>query len=253
MRKFGFTLAEVLITLGLIGVVAAITIPSLTSGSQEQANAAKLAASVSTIENAFTSAMTKDRVENLNDSVLWDDLPAVDNTSDDDDKSLLAGRLGQYLALSGYKDSDGSVKYGMTNSGGRGSATDACSTYLVLVMKNGAELMISRENDNGFLALDDEDVVPRGVSLKEIVADVIIDVNGPSGPNTVGRDLFRFILGQDGVLYPYGSFNVINYINSNAGDTATWATATGDNGCNSTSMSWGCTARLIDNGYKVNY
>lgn len=29
MKKFGFTLAEVLITLGIIGVVAALTIPRL--------------------------------------------------------------------------------------------------------------------------------------------------------------------------------------------------------------------------------
>lgn len=29
MKKFGFTLAEVLITLGIIGVIAALTLPSL--------------------------------------------------------------------------------------------------------------------------------------------------------------------------------------------------------------------------------
>ena len=31
MKKYGFTLAEVLITLGIIGVVAAMTIPTLIS------------------------------------------------------------------------------------------------------------------------------------------------------------------------------------------------------------------------------
>ena len=31
MKHFGFTLAEVLITLGIIGIVAAMTIPSLNS------------------------------------------------------------------------------------------------------------------------------------------------------------------------------------------------------------------------------
>lgn len=36
MKKIGFTLAEVLITLGIIGVVAAITIPTLMHSTQEQ-------------------------------------------------------------------------------------------------------------------------------------------------------------------------------------------------------------------------
>ena len=37
MKKIGFTLAEVLITLGIIGVVAAVTIPTLISNYQKQA------------------------------------------------------------------------------------------------------------------------------------------------------------------------------------------------------------------------
>lgn len=37
MRNFGFTLAEVLITLGIIGVVSAITIPNLIANQQKKA------------------------------------------------------------------------------------------------------------------------------------------------------------------------------------------------------------------------
>lgn len=40
--KLGFTLAEVLITLGIIGVVSAITIPSLISKYEKQATVTKL-------------------------------------------------------------------------------------------------------------------------------------------------------------------------------------------------------------------
>ena len=36
LKKIGFTLAEVLITLGIIGVVAAMTIPTLVSKSQQR-------------------------------------------------------------------------------------------------------------------------------------------------------------------------------------------------------------------------
>ena len=40
MKKFGFTLAEVLVTLGIIGVVAALTAPALILSSRNQSNAA---------------------------------------------------------------------------------------------------------------------------------------------------------------------------------------------------------------------
>lgn len=36
--KFGFTLAEVLITLGIIGIVAAMTIPTLLQNNYEKTN-----------------------------------------------------------------------------------------------------------------------------------------------------------------------------------------------------------------------
>lgn len=36
LKKFGFTLAEVLITLGVIGVVAALTLPSVVANYQKQ-------------------------------------------------------------------------------------------------------------------------------------------------------------------------------------------------------------------------
>ena len=41
-RKVAFTLAEVLITLGIIGVVAAMTMPSLIQNYQEKATVTKL-------------------------------------------------------------------------------------------------------------------------------------------------------------------------------------------------------------------
>ena len=42
MRKFAFTLAEVLITLGIIGVVAAMTMPSLNQKLEDQRNMSSL-------------------------------------------------------------------------------------------------------------------------------------------------------------------------------------------------------------------
>ena len=48
-KIFGFTLAEVLITLGIIGVVAALTIPNLMTAHKKHKIEAKLTKAVSTI------------------------------------------------------------------------------------------------------------------------------------------------------------------------------------------------------------
>ena len=51
MKKRAFTLAEVLITLGIIGVVAALTLPSLISNYQKKVTAAKLKQTYSILSN----------------------------------------------------------------------------------------------------------------------------------------------------------------------------------------------------------
>ena len=53
MKDKWFTLAEILITLGIIGVVAAITIPSLMTAHKKHVTGAKLKKSVSTLNQAI--------------------------------------------------------------------------------------------------------------------------------------------------------------------------------------------------------
>ena len=57
MKKFGFTLAETLITLGIIGVVAALTIPSLIAKHHEKTRIVKLKKIYSQLQNAFNLAV----------------------------------------------------------------------------------------------------------------------------------------------------------------------------------------------------
>ena len=59
MRK-AFTLAEVLITLAIIGVVAALTIPSVISNSQQQEFKTGLRKAVSVLNSAITMNMALD-------------------------------------------------------------------------------------------------------------------------------------------------------------------------------------------------
>ena len=61
MRKIkGFTLAEILITLGIIGVVAAITIPGLITNYQKRSTATQLKKAYSLLVNASRQAIADD-------------------------------------------------------------------------------------------------------------------------------------------------------------------------------------------------
>ncbi|MDO5437055.1 MAG: type II secretion system protein, partial [bacterium] len=60
MKLSGFTLAEVLITLAIIGVVAAVSIPSVISNSQQQEFKTGLRKAVSVLNSAITMNMAID-------------------------------------------------------------------------------------------------------------------------------------------------------------------------------------------------
>jgi hypothetical protein len=109
------------------------------------------------------------------------------------------------------------------------------------------------------------------------LATVYIDVNGGSAPNRFGRDVFAFVLNTDGHLLPYGSraaAEALGLMNSNTAyllPIDTEITATADLQQSGTDYTWrgsdrifgctvrgrydglGCTGRLIENNYKVDY
>lgn len=58
-KKFAFTLAEVLITLGIIGVIAALTVPTLVSKYKEKVTVTKLKKVNSILNNAMLSAINE--------------------------------------------------------------------------------------------------------------------------------------------------------------------------------------------------
>ena len=70
-HKGAFTLAEVLITLGIIGVVAALTLPSLIQKYQDQVLENQLKKMYSTLSQGIQKAMADDGVTNFGDTELF--------------------------------------------------------------------------------------------------------------------------------------------------------------------------------------
>ncbi len=70
-KKMGFTLAEVLITLAIIGIVAAISIPSVISNSQQQEFKTGLKKAVSVLNSAITMNMAIEGESPYDNKDLW--------------------------------------------------------------------------------------------------------------------------------------------------------------------------------------
>lgn len=69
--KKAFTLAEVLITLGVIGVVAAMTMPSLVANYQKKVWVNQLKKTVSVMNQAFQKMLADDGVDSLADTEVF--------------------------------------------------------------------------------------------------------------------------------------------------------------------------------------
>ena len=100
MRYKGFTLAEVLITLGVIGVVAAMTLPTLIQEHREKARVTQVKKAYSILSQAFTMA-----VQEYGDIEDWELTTTSTGKTDEDGNAvyetsgqiLLRNRLAQYV------------------------------------------------------------------------------------------------------------------------------------------------------------
>ena len=161
----GFTLAEVLVTLAILGVIASMTLPALNMNTQKQQVGPALAKAVNSLENANRIALADNDARHL--SSTW--------TTDYMD--VLSGYL------TGVKVSNPSVtmyNYDRTTSYSPGTISASYTTndgicYYVLNPTSTSNI------------------------------NVYVDVNGvQKKPNALGRDIFLLWVEPDGKVLPYG-------------------------------------------------
>lgn len=227
MKKLGFTLAEVLIAMGLVGVVSAMTLPSFVKSTQNESYAAKLSSTVSAVENALTSMIADEGMVYLIDTRFGE--------------NPTAGNLGRYLkgSASTYNRGITFIAGGNSNIAGPGGA--------IFETKTGAKLFINAERNE----YDPDVVAGLGGSVSRSVANIVIDVNGETLPNKWGRDAFYFMIGDDGILYPAGSRNFSILKTGGAGNL--YNSVGNEYACTNANLKLGCTARLVENNYKVDF
>lgn len=181
-RFFAFTLAETLIVMGIIGVVAALTIPNLNSSTADKEKVAKLKKVYSNLEDAVGRAEAV--YGPMSD---W----GMTSPNGNDDATKVAERLGDFLKVSktcGLTANSAclptTVKYlnGNTPSSGDSSSSTALGnsyyTYKY-ILADGTGLGIKAMS--GTIALT-------------------VDLDGPNkGASTLGKDLFTFYISSSGM------------------------------------------------------
>ena len=187
MKLKGFTLAETLITLGIIGIVAAMTIPTLITNHQKKQTATKLVKAISTLnqlirlsENENGEFSTWEKLKDQEEFITRYIKPytKVMQTCNPVQKcGYKAGTVWKYM-----NNSVGS--YGGPNYGGR-------TPFL------GIDGIVYTF---GYINTD----------LGEIVGDnniiIIIDINGKDKPNQFGKDIFFFLRDENSnSVIPYGA------------------------------------------------
>ena len=223
-KALGFTLAEVLITLLIIGVVAAITIPTLLQNQQDKATVAALKKAYSTLSSAYTLAVNENgSPEN------WFGLG--------DDRGAMVSNLKPYLNV--LKDCSAPNATGCFKENESYKNLDA--TNIGIVDNWGRSLLLvdgSSIHAAGVLWADCTSAFSTGstAALASICGYYYVDVNGFKSPNIMGKDTFFFYLTKYGIL-PAGS------------DVETWTSFTG--ACLNSSGAFlegtGCTSWILQN------
>ncbi len=167
--KKAFVLAELLLAIAIIGVIAVLTVPNVIRNAFTRANIATLQQTYAKFPEVIQSAMLEQRVRTLSDFSL--PLSAADET-------LAHAFVKRYFDFSKdcgtsvadcfsnrYKDISGTVKTDLF---------DNFDTFFILA--NGASIALSDDIEGIF----------------------VIDVNNVSPPNVLGRDLFYISINGSG-------------------------------------------------------
>ncbi len=230
MKKRGFTLAEVIITLGIIGVVAALTTPALYHNVATADIGPKLAKFRATVDEANKLMLIENDVNRL--SVL------IAMHSNDPD--YYTNQLRNFMHLD--------MSNGYEIQGYTGTDTIGSVNVSIAQGADPREVDFSGNTPFNFRTVEGMSVhfdIFENINFNsQSVGIVLVDINGNAPPNRLAKDIFGFVIDRNGMLIPIGSPSIGN------GDDV-W-----NNGCNDSVKNGHeltCTASIFANDRKVIY
>ena len=185
-NKLAFTLAEVLITLGIIGIVAAMTIPTLITNYQKKQTSTQLKKDYSQLTQALGMAQIE-----YGDLAQWE---YTGNSAYEKSKNYTDKYIVPYLKVVkqcqvNASDSSNQCYFNPKGLNGTANVLTNLSSHEALFLADGSELIINAE--------------------QPVYKMIYIDINGTKSPNTLGKDTFSFefslYTGKFNPRYAYGT------------------------------------------------
>ena len=190
LTKFAFTLAETLVVMGIIGVVAALTIPNLNQSTGDREKVTKLKKVYANLTDAFGRATA---VYGPIDE--W-----FINTDYSSYNQRLADRMTEFMKISKSCGTDGSGcfpddDYKRLDDDTNESPINWNEEPMYLLADGTAiDFYIFNENCRN----------SSGQLQNELCCMLYVDIDGVKGSNTLGKDYFSFYVAKSGI-YPDGA------------------------------------------------
>lgn len=187
LSKSAFTLAEVLVTLGIIGVVSAMTVPSLMQNYQRQSYVTQLHKVYNLFGQAVNLYLNEKNALNVTEAGL---------TAQNERKNFMTknfkiindcGSDVTKCFANDYKSLNGTAVANPINA----------KNLNCYVIASGSSVCIG---ENKFPPADGSPAGADDLTYGASVASIFVDINGKAGPNIIGRDLFGMAIENEGVI-----------------------------------------------------
>lgn len=249
-KMSGFTLAEVLITLAIIGVVASMTLPTLITKTQN----AELTTS---LKKAYTQ-MNQVLLEMAQESGENDTIASYFANGSSDWLTSIKSHYKIVKDCGFTQDDDCFAKFDDNYDGSAHSTSvwdDYAKTRYKFITADGMSFGISSYSDG--CTTNDSFVEAINAPTNHTCGSLFVDVNGKKKPNCYGRDVFLFFITSNKapLLYPIGGFY---FSDSNTGTLSSggdgWWNYNNQNYCSSPNKNgYFCAARIIEKGWQMDY
>ncbi len=224
-NKKAFTLTELLVALGIVGAIAALSIPSLMNSINKRIYATQLKSFVGSVQQLAVDQMLQHKTKDLE---LTDFKSAAILQSSTFDAAQVCSDT------TTNTDCWKNTEYATIDDP---STKETRVTYASARLKNGMTVMYSYRPNTGTK-------INAGKPNEDYsIGEILVDLNGDDAPNIYGRDFFSFYISKRGVILADPS--VINPKNNNISITNK-AECTGGN------YSY-CFGLVMNNGWNMEY
>ncbi len=194
MRSKAFTLAEVLITLGVIGIVAALTLPSLIAKQHERSYITALKKAYSTLSQAYQFVVTE-----YGNPEEWsiESFTSQDGEYSGGSADLVMNNFAKYMKYTKLCTASDKNCLKLPPQRYLNNKADAYNfrngMFSSIVLSDGAIIHFYASNNNCNTILNANE------NLK-LCGNFYVDVNGFRKPNKRGVDFFELLLTNKGII-----------------------------------------------------